>query len=78
MGGVRFTSPASNGGGTPEKGFFAVSCGLTREVEFAGDEVNDAGEVSVGAIASSFGFGGLNETVDSFEDAVTDLRGEPA
>jgi hypothetical protein len=61
-----------------EPRFFAVSCGLTRKIEFACDEVNDAGEVSVRAIASSFGFGGLNETVNAFEDAVADLGGEPA
>ena len=67
------------GGGSPFFfGFFAVSRGLTRKVEFACDEINDAGKVSVRAIASSFGFGGLNETVNSFEDPVADLGGEPA
>ena len=58
--------------------FFAVSSGLTGQIEFACDEIDDAGEVASGAIASGFGLGGLDEAVDAFEDAVVDVGGKPA
>jgi len=58
--------------------FFAVSSGLTGQIEFACDEVDDAGEVASGAITSGFGLGGLDEAVDAFEDAVVNVGGKPA
>ena len=53
----------------------AVSRGLTRQIKLACNEVNDAGEVANGTIASGFGLGGLDE---AFENAVVDLASEPA
>ena len=62
----------------PKIRFFAISSGLTGELEFACDEVNSGGEVAGGAIAPGFGLGGLNEAVDAFEDAVVDPGSKPA
>src|SRR5580698_1950693 len=46
--------------------------------EFACNEVDDGGEIAVGAIAAGFGLGRLDKAVDAFEDAVVDAGGEPA
>ena len=40
--------------------------------EFACNEVDDGGEIAVGAIAAGFGLGRLDKAVDAFEDAVFD------
>src|SRR5450432_2776251 len=48
------------------------------DVEFACDQVDDGGEIAVGAIAAGFGFGGLDEAVDAFEDSVIDAGSKPA
>ena len=61
----------------PER-FFAVSRGLTGQIKFASDKVDDGGEVAVGAVASGLGFGGLDEAVNAFKDAIVDLGGKPA
>src|ERR1035437_10572023 len=47
-------------------------------MEFACDEVDDGGKVTVGAIAAGFGLGGLDEAVNAFEDGVVDAGDEPA
>src|ERR1039457_1068238 len=61
-----------------EKRVFAVSRGEPRQIEFACYEVNDGGEIAVGAVAAGFGLGRLDEAVNAFEDTVVDAGGEPA
>src|SRR5271166_5642463 len=48
------------------------------QVEFPGEEVDDGFEVSDRAIASCLGLGGLDQTVDSLDEAVGNLAVVPA
>ena len=55
-----------------------TTSGGRTEVELSGDEIDDGGEVSNGAIAASLCLGGLYEAVDSLDEAIGDLAVEPA
>jgi uncharacterized membrane protein YtjA (UPF0391 family) len=55
-----------------------TTSGGRTEVELSGDEIDDGGEVSNGAIAASLCLGGLYEAVDSLDETIGDLAMEPA
>ena len=55
-----------------------TTSGGRTEVELSGDEIDDGGEVSNGAIAASLCLGGLYEAVDSLDETIGDLAVEPA
>ena len=54
-----------------------TTSGGRTEVELSGDEIDDSGEVSNGAIATSLCLGGLYEAVDSLNETIGDLAMEP-
>jgi hypothetical protein len=55
-----------------------TTSGGQTEVKLSGDEIDDGGKVSNGAIAASLCLGGLYEAVDSLDESIGDLAMEPA
>ena len=54
-----------------------TTSGGRTEVELSGDEIDDCGKVSNGAIAASLCLGCLYEAVDSLNETIGDLAMEP-
>ena len=55
-----------------------TASGGQAEIQLSGDEIDDGGEVSKGAITASLCLGGLYEAVDALDETIGDLAMEPA